>query len=75
MCDLCDDLSDLERSTSGSLRFLRFIFRKGAELGHMLLLESIMGSPFVRLHLTLVTLKDQRQGESSDTITFDLGCP
>ncbi len=35
------DLSDLDRSESRSLRFRRIIFRKGAELGHMVL--SIIG--------------------------------
>ena len=35
------DLRDLERSMSRSLRFWKLISRKGAELGHMLLLTLI----------------------------------
>ncbi len=42
-------LSDLERPNSRSLRFRRLMSSKGAELGHMLLLnidrKAYMGSP------------------------------
>ncbi len=45
------DLSDLERSMSWSLRFGILISFKGAELGHMLLLnisrKAYMASPLV----------------------------
>ncbi len=48
--------SVLERSMSRSLRFGSIIFRKGAELGHMLLLninsKAYVESPFVRLYST-----------------------
>ena len=48
---------DIERSMSRSLRLWRVISCKGAELGHMLLLntnrKSYMGSPIVPSHLTL----------------------
>ena len=40
------DLSDLERSMSRSLRFGKLISRKGAELGHMLLLNPIWESHY-----------------------------
>ncbi len=52
----CDylDFSDLERSMSRSLRFQRLISRKGAELGHVLLLNtssrSRMVSPTAQSH-------------------------
>ncbi len=58
-------LNDFEWAKSRSLRFRSIISRKGAELGHMLLLninrKAYMGSPLVRLHLTLLTLKGQCQ--------------
>ena len=54
-------LSDLDRSISRSHRFQRLIFRKAAELGHMLLLntsrKSYMGSPIPSSHLTLSDLE------------------
>ena len=49
-------LSDLERSKCKSLKFQSLIFRNGAELGHMLLLD-INRKPY---------------GESIDAITFYL---
>ncbi len=53
-------LRDLERAKSRSFRFRSIISRKGAELSHMLLLsvnwKPYMGSPLMRLHLTLVPL-------------------
>ncbi len=56
-------LSDLERSKSRSLRFRSILTHKGAELGHILLLninrKAYMGSALAQLHLTLVTLKGQ----------------
>ena len=59
---------DLERSKSRLLRFRGLICNKGVELGDILLLningKAYMGSPLVRLHLTLVTLKGQCQGRS-----------
>ncbi len=61
-------LSDFEKSKSRSFTFRSLMFCKRAELGHMLLLnidmKSYAGSPLMRLHLTLVTLKDQSQGHS-----------
>ena len=58
------DLSDIERSISRSLRFWRLISRKGAQLGHVLLLnanrKSYMGggrSPRAASHLTLSDLE------------------
>ena len=58
-------LSDLERSNSKSLGFQSLISCKGAELGHMLLLninrKAYMGSP-ASPYVTI----------SNDTITFDL---
>ena len=60
-------LSDLERLKSRSLTFRIIISRKGAKLAHMLLLyirKACMGSPVVRLLLTLVTLKGQCQSHS-----------
>ena len=63
-------LSDLESSKSKSLKFRSVISRKGAELGPTLQLiinrKAYVGSPFVRLHLTLVTLKGQCQSYNSD---------
>ncbi len=50
------NLSGCERSESRSLRFPSTISRKGAELGHVLLL----------------TINRKPYGVSSDTITFDL---
>ena len=55
-------LGDLERSISSSLRFQRLIIsRKGAELGHMLLLntnrKSYVGSPIPPSHLILSDLE------------------
>ncbi len=56
-------LSDLERSKSRSMRFrsLTHASRKGAELGHMLLLninrKGYMGSPMTLSHLTLSDLE------------------
>ena len=50
-------LCDLERSKSKSLRFQSLIYRKGAELGRMLLLSHQQETIY---------------GESNDTITFDL---
>ncbi len=59
-------LSDLERSISRSLGFRSLIFHKGAELGHMLLLnihrKAYMRSPMT--HLTLSDPKGQSQGHS-----------
>ena len=50
-------LSDLERSSSKSLRFQSLISCKGAELSHILLLKinrkAYMGSPVTPSHLTL----------------------
>ena len=50
-------LSDLERSKSRSVGFQSLISRKGAELGHMLLLainrKPCMASPMTPSHLTL----------------------
>ncbi len=50
-------LSDLEKSNSRSLRFRNLASRKGAELGHVFLLninrKTYMGSPMALLHLTL----------------------
>ena len=44
-------LGDRERSKSRSLRYRNIIYRKGAELGHTLLLninmKAYMGNPFV----------------------------
>ncbi len=45
-------LSDLERSVSRSLRFQSIMSRKGAELGHMLLLN-INRKPFMWSQVTL----------------------
>ncbi len=56
-------VSDSERSKSRSLKFrgLIHVSRKGAELGHVLLLntnrEPYMGSPMAPLHLTLSDLE------------------
>ncbi len=54
-------LSDLERSKSRSLRFQSLISCKGAELGHMLLLnihrKAYMGSPVTLSYLTLSVLE------------------
>ncbi len=54
-------LSDLERSKSRSLKFRKLIFRKGAELGHMLLLninrKAYMGSPVTLSQLSWSDLK------------------
>ncbi len=54
-------LSDHERSNSRSLTFWSLIYHKGAELGHMLLLnikrKAYMGSPVTLLHLTLNDLE------------------
>ncbi len=59
-------LSDLERSKSRSLRFQSLIFCKGAELGHILLLNSnrkvYMGSPMT---LSYLTLSDPDRSKSS----------
>ena len=50
-------LGDLERSMSRSLRFRRLIFRKGSELGHVLLentnRKSYMWSPIALSHFPL----------------------
>ena len=55
------DLSDIERSVSRSVRFWRLTPRKGAELGHMLLLNTnrkpYMWSPMTLSHLTLSYLE------------------
>ncbi len=54
-------LSDLERSNSRSLKFRSPISCKGAELGHMLLLninrKAYMGSQMTLSHLILSDLK------------------
>ena len=50
-------LSDLERSNSRSLRFQSFVSCKGAELGHMLLLNNNMKAYMVWLHLKLSDLE------------------
>ena len=54
-------LSDLERSNSRSLKFWSLISRKGAELGHMLLLnfnrKACILSPKTLSHLTLSDLE------------------
>ncbi len=51
------EFSDLERSMSRPLKFWKLISRKGAELGHMLLLninrKPHMGSPMTLSHLAL----------------------
>ena len=51
-----------------SLRFRSLIPCKGAELGHMLLLninrKAYMGSPLKQLHVILVTFKCLCQGHS-----------
>ena len=39
--EMAFDLRELERSLARSLRFQRLISRKGAELGHVLLLDTI----------------------------------
>ena len=58
------DFSDLERSVSRSFRFRKLISRKGAELGHVLLLDtnrkSHMESPTAPSHLTLSDLVRSR---------------
>ncbi len=52
---------DLERSKSRSLRFWSIMFHKGAELGHMLLLninrKAYMGSPFGAITFDLSDLQ------------------
>ena len=58
-------LSDLERSKS---RSLSFVSCKGAELGHMLLLNinsKAYKGESTGMHLTSVTLKGQCQGHSN----------
>ncbi len=60
-------LSGIDIWKSRSLRIWN-ISRKGAKLGHILLFsisrKAYVGSQFVRLQLTLVTLKGQYQGHS-----------
>ena len=57
-------LSDIERSKSRSLSFRNLISQKGANLGHMLLLninrKPYMGSPIALSHLTLSDLERSR---------------
>ena len=54
-------LSDLEGQNQVHSAFEALMSCKGAELGHMLLLnintKPYMGSPLMQLHLTLVTFK------------------
>ncbi len=54
-------LSDVQRSNSRSLTFCSLIYHKGAELGHMLLLninrKAYVGSPMTLSHLTLSDLE------------------
>ncbi len=54
-------LSNIERSKSKSLRLQSFISRKGAQLGHMLLLNTngkpYMGSPIALSYLTFSDLE------------------
>ncbi len=53
-------LSDLERSKSRSLGFRSLVSRKGAEIGHMLLInhrKPYMASPMTPSHLTLSDLE------------------
>ena len=57
-------LSDLETSKSRSFRFRSLMSCKGAELGHMLLLninrKPCMGSPMTPSHLTLSDLEKSK---------------
>ncbi len=70
ICAITFGLSDLDRSESGSLKFRSIICRKGADLGHMLLLninrKVCMGSPLVQLHLT--SLEGHCQGHSDSML-------
>ncbi len=63
-------LSDLERSNSRSFTFQSFISCKGAELGHMLLLninrKAYKESPMPSSHLTLSDL----ERSNSRSLTF-----
>ncbi len=68
-------MSDLERSSSRSLRFWNLISCKGAELGHMLLLninrKAYMESPMTSSHIwPWVTLKGQIQGQSDSEALY-----
>ncbi len=59
---------------SRSLRFRKLISRKGAELGHMLLLninrKPYMASPMTLSHLTLNDLESQSQGHSDFEVLY-----
>ena len=63
------DPSGLERSISGSLRFRKLTSRKGAELGHMLLLninrKHYMGSPMT---LSDLAVNDPERSKSRPLI-------
>ncbi len=58
----------LRGQIQGQLHFEALYYHKGAELGHMLLLninrKASMRNLMMWLHFTLVTLKDQCQGHS-----------